>query len=115
MPARPVALDEEKIWERDYRQFVNGRFDKLEQHNETLATQLTLHAQIIERILARLDTLEAKPREARAVFGLANSVVYTVIGIAGMLIALAGLGFMAFTALLSVASTVAALIAIFHH
>lgn len=100
--------DENRIWERDFRRYQNERFDKLDKRDEAFSAQLTQHAQIIERVLARLDALEGKPREQRALFGLANNTIYT-------LVALTALGFDAFTTILALASTVIALFALLHH
>lgn len=82
------ADDENRDWEREWRRYVGVKLDKHDVADERLAEQQAKTAQIIERILVRLDTLEERPREQRAVFGLTNATIYTLISVAAFIIAL---------------------------
>lgn len=79
--------EENRDWERQYRRYLDQKFDKIDQRDELLAQQQTQTAQIIERILARLDALEQKPRETRAFFNSANASLYTLISIGALILA----------------------------
>lgn len=72
-----TALD----WEREWRDNVNKNL-------RTLTEQSQQTALIVERMLARLADLEKRPSETRALFGVANQSLGSLLGIGALLVAI---------------------------
>lgn len=68
-------------WQRDWRDGVNESIKALtDQQHET--------ALVMERILGRLADLEKRPSEARALFGVANQGLGSLLGVGALLVAI---------------------------
>lgn len=67
-------------WEREWRDSVNKNLRELTEHSQQTAL-------IVERMLARLAELEKRPSEARALFGVANQSLGSLIGFGALVVA----------------------------
>jgi hypothetical protein len=74
-------------WEREYRAYLNNSIKELSDQVKTMAQQQQQTAIVIERIMGRLDDLEERPSEARAIFGVANQSLGSLIGVGALVVA----------------------------
>ena len=111
MQRNPDAEDARDL-QRDWRRRMERRADEGDENHAQTAL-------ILERCINRLDehdrritALEERPEKQQAqrvgILGAASNTVYT-------LVAIAALGFDAFTTVLALASTAIAVIALIHH
>ena len=98
-------------WERDWRHTAERRLDENDDKNDKAALILERCIGILNEHDRRIKALEERPEKQQAqrvgILGAASNTVYT-------LVAIAALGFDAFTTVLALASSVIAVIALVH-